>query len=102
MFNSSLENPSESGYPSGDIIDQVWGTWTAPENGFACAYCSSGTSDDHTYLFIYNSTTLMGNYGGAWNKGSAKFASIPVKKGDVVIASGSRLNGYKSFFVKGK
>lgn len=102
MFNSSLENPSESGYPSGDIIDQVWGTWTAPENGFACAYCSSGTSDDHTYLFIYNSTTLMGNYGGAWNKSSAKFASIPVKKGDVVIAGGSRLSGYKSFFVKGK
>lgn len=100
MFNSSLENPSESGYPTQNVIAQTWGTWTAPENGFACAK-SNNTSDDHAFMFIYNSTTNMGNYGGAWNSGT-KYASITVSKGDVVVCGGSRITAYSTWFVKGK
>ena len=102
MNISSLNNPViGAGYPTQNVITQTWGTWTAPDNGFACA-SATGTSDDHTFIYIYNTTTGMGNYGGAWNAGSRKYASIAVSKGDVVTVGGSRVSSTQSFFVKGK
>ena len=98
-----LNNLSEKGlgYPTQEVIPQTWGTWVAPDNGFACAN-SKNSGDDHAYCFIYNTTTNMGAYGGAWNSGSMKYCSISVSKGDVVTCGGNKLSGQTTFFVKGK
>lgn len=90
-----------TGYPTQEVIPQTWGTWIAPDNGFACAN-SKNSGDDHAYCFIYNTTTNMGAYGGAWNGGSIKYCSIAVSKGDVVTCGGNKLSGPTTFFVRGK
>lgn len=100
MFDSSLNNPSESGYPTQTTLTISDSTWVATDNGFACA-TGSASEADNNLLAVYNTTTLMGNGCGSWIK-TKFYVSVPVSKGDVVTFYASRISGLSKFFVKGK